>query len=148
MKTLEERFLSKIEKTDSCWIWKGAKTRGNYGHLRYKNGGKWVMKRAHIVSYTLYKGDVKDSIVCHSCDNPSCVNPDHLWTGTRSDNSQDMVAKGRYPKSKPMAKLSWEQVLEIRELAAKGATQKELAKSFSIKPNTVSMIVNNKRWIE
>jgi hypothetical protein len=146
-KTLEDRFLSKVDKSEGCWLWIGAKTRGNYGHMRYKKSHGWVMKRSHIVSYELYKGDTKGLLVCHTCDNPSCVNPDHLWLGTVKDNADDMVSKGRGTKKKTRCKLTEELVASMRELYSKGVKQKDLATMFGVKRNTVSIICSLKRWI-
>lgn len=91
--TIKDRFENKVNKTDSCWIWQGAiiKSRG-YGSFRI---GKDI-KRAHVASFLIYNGEIqKGMCVCHSCDNPSCVNPEHLWLGTHDDNMKDMVKKGR-----------------------------------------------------
>ena len=90
--SLSDDFESKIDKTDDCWEWKGWKDKDGYGGLSYKG----VTYKAHRVSYELYSGIAPgDKCVCHSCDNPSCVNPDHLWLGTQKENVHDMIAKGR-----------------------------------------------------
>lgn len=87
-----ERFFDKILKTESCWIWTGG-SRGN-GYGAFKLNGKVV--DAHRVSYMIHKGDIPDhKLICHTCDNRSCVNPDHLFIGTHSDNMQDCKSKGR-----------------------------------------------------
>ena len=101
-KSLEERFLEKVQKTDSCWIWLGAQTIGDmtYGVVHITRCKK---ERAHRFSWLLYRGEIPDGMcVLHNCpdgkDNPLCVNPDHLWLGTRRQNNDDRDAKGRTAK--------------------------------------------------
>jgi hypothetical protein len=90
----EIRFWSKVNKTPDCWIWMGAKTPLGYGNVRF-NGRWW---RAPRLSWFLAK-DVEPSLhVLHRCDNPSCVNPAHLFLGTDQDNVDDMNRKGRQRK--------------------------------------------------
>lgn len=75
-----------------CWIWTGAITERGYGVIR--NGNKFI--RSHRASYMIYKGDPNNLFVCHTCDVPSCVNPDHLFLGTCQDNINDRDRKGRH----------------------------------------------------
>ena len=82
-----------INEITGCWEWKRATNNIGYGMFRIKQG---LMRTAHRVSYEIHKGMIPNGmVVCHTCDNPKCVNPDHLWVGTQKDNAQDMVAKGR-----------------------------------------------------
>jgi hypothetical protein len=91
-RTVEERFLSFVEKSDGCWIWRGTKYRTGYGQFRL-NRRLWA---AHRASYTLFVGQIpRGHVVRHKCDVPSCVNPDHLELGLYEDNLADMVARGR-----------------------------------------------------
>jgi len=85
------RFFDKVHKTDSCWNWT-ASTRNGYG--AFKINGK--VEGAHRVSWVLNNGEIPEGLfVCHKCDNPRCVNPEHLFLGTASDNMKDCYNKGR-----------------------------------------------------
>jgi len=146
-KPLIKRFLDKVEvdEESGCWEWCGGKACG-YGQL--KVAGK--MLKAHRVAYELFVGKIPDGLfVCHSCDNPGCVNPTHLFLGTHQDNMNDMSRKGRGTKAKGekhgMAKLTESQVREIRQLYGK-YNQRKLAEMFGVDQATISYIINNKLW--
>lgn len=92
-KGLLRRFLNKINKTDACWIWIGGRNRSGYGRFVVWNKNSQL---AHRFSWTLHKGLIMSGLdVLHKCDNPPCVNPEHLFLGTQADNNRDMRAKGR-----------------------------------------------------
>ncbi len=88
----DTRFWPKVIKTNGCWEWIGARCLTGHGKF-------WYNKRlgeAHRFSYEIHVGSIpKGMVICHKCDNPPCVNPEHLFLGTMKDNSQDMMAKGR-----------------------------------------------------
>jgi len=97
--SVKERFFEKVNKTNSCWLWTGALTSRGYGSF----GVEGKVTSAHRYSYQIHIGKIpKGLIICHSCDVPACVNPEHLWAGTTSDNMKDMVAKNRNGNSSRM----------------------------------------------
>jgi hypothetical protein len=114
--SLQERFEARVVRTEAaCWKWVGSVNQSGRGQLKI-NG---AFLTASHVSYNLYNGSVPTGLyVLHKCDNPNCVNPEHLFLGSQSDNMQDMVSKGRQSVLKgelsPTCKLSDAQVIEIR----------------------------------
>jgi hypothetical protein len=102
----KKKLLSKIKVENGCWLWQGAVVNG-YGRIKLTNflgSNKAKSLGAHRVSYLVFKGDIADGLyVCHTCDIPTCINPEHLFLGTHSDNMRDMVAKGRQVTPPPSA---------------------------------------------
>jgi hypothetical protein len=145
------RFLSKVNKTETCWLWTAGKTGGTrvdpYGYFWF-NGS---MVRAHRFSWLIHNGDFdQNQYVLHKCDIPACVNPEHLFLGSGSDNVKDAYDKGRmYRKgeSSGRAVLDDQKVMEIRAKYAEGKYSKtELGKQFGVNYMTITYIVNGKSW--
>ena len=145
----ESRFWAKVKKLDgidSCWVWIARQDDDMYGRFCYN--GKTI-KATHY-SWKLYTGRLvpKSLIICHKCDHPYCVNPNHLFIGTRKDNSEDMVSKGRSSmgEKQGLSKLTEGQVRLIRELRLSGITTKQLSNQFSCSKNTIGDICRGKTW--
>jgi hypothetical protein len=145
-----ERFWSKVDKSDACWVWTGMRNDSGYGLFILK--GRYL--RAHRIAFQLTSGNVPQGIcVCHHCDNPPCVRPDHLFLGTVADNNADMVAKGRnrnkvhLGEQNGQSKLTSKQVDEIRfRYAAGGITQRELARQYGVSNSLIGHIVTRRFW--
>ena len=155
MSTLKERLLANSVLMNGpldtpCRIFAGAKSDKGYG-LIYDKG---LILRAHIVSYKLHIGPVpKGLFVLHHCDNPPCINPEHLWLGTAQDNSYDMMNKDRNQRQSQCgelngrAKLTRQKAAEIKWLALeKKLSQREIGLQYNISQTLVSQICYNQRW--
>lgn len=148
-------FISKVNKTDTCWVWNASRMSSGYGQF-------WVNRNkigAHQFSFIYYnERDLKSGdVVMHICDNKLCVNPKHLKIGTQKDNIHDMLSKGRQRKIKTYSsgenhvnsKLSNEQAKQIRKLYATGDyTWVGLAKIYSISKRCAGYIIQNVTYKE
>lgn len=156
VRDLQERFWENVDKSEGCWDWTGYKSHG-YGRITVgprRNQKTWS---AHRLSWTLAFGEIPlGMVVCHRCDNPSCVRPDHLFIGTQQDNIRDMVAKGRhaigprraYARGANVygAKLSDDEVREVRQLASLGWKKGRIAELFCISETQVYNIIGRRTW--
>ncbi len=137
-----------VVKKEGCWGW--SKSLDRSGYTRISVGTRKIIL-GHRASWLIHKGDIPDGIfVCHSCDNPGCTNPDHLFLGSPKDNTADCLKKGRrksaYGENHYKSKLNKEQVIEIRELKKLNYSYGDLAKRFNVSPSTIQGIVERKRW--
>jgi hypothetical protein len=151
--TLKERFEAKVIAASSpngCMLWSASvRTHGlPYGMIGVWYGDKCKIRNAHRVSWELYRGPIpKGMKVLHECDNPRCVNPDHLFLGTQLENVHDMHQKGRGPNFKgeknPRARLSKSQIIEIRN---DPRTHVKIAANYGIGTTQVSRIKRGEQW--
>ncbi|NQW92538.1 MAG: HNH endonuclease [Polaromonas sp.] len=148
---LDERFFRQIEKTETCWLWLGRLVGKGYGMIGLGGAGaKQVL--SHRLSYQLHKGPIPDGmVIMHKCDNPRCVNPDHLEAGTQSQNIKDAIARGR--KTLPVKKVRGEEcgasklnngiVLSIRESTL---SLKALSILHNVSKSAIERIRYRKTW--
>lgn len=156
-KTIDDqtRMLNSIKKVNSCWEWQKSLNSGGYGRIiigsRIDNTRKIVT--AHRYSYQLFVGKIpKDKWVLHKCDNRKCINPDHLFIGTRQDNVDDRQKKNKNKpidgELNPNCKHTINQINEIKKLYSEGKyTMRELASMYGYKNHqSIFYIIHNKRW--
>ena len=150
MQTIAGKFWKKVNilGDDECWPWMAGKVGAGYGVMNCE--GKDI--RANRLAWELTYGPMpKGLCVCHRCDNPPCCNPKHLFLCTHADNMADMARKGRsaHGERHRNAKLTVEQVLEIRRCYAQGAMlQRELAVEYGVTQQQISLIVRGKNWLD
>jgi hypothetical protein len=144
--TLAERlaFYSAPPNERGCILWTGNRNKKDYGFLKWRGADRG----AHRLSWEVAHGPIEANLcVCHRCDTPACINPDHLFLGTHADNVADREAKGRRTplrgEAHGMAKLTEAVVLEIRAAAG---TQRSIAARFGIKQAQVSAIKRRRNW--
>jgi len=149
--TIPARFWSKVQKADTCWFWTGARTAKGYGLLKPN-------LYAHRLAYEFAYGPIpKGKCVLHHCDCRHCVNPEHLWIGTKGDNNRDMIAKGRYRggtngyhgEAHTNSKLTSQQVQEMRQsyrFGSRGYGTYALARKYGVSQHLIYLIVTHKSW--
>lgn len=143
----EDRFWRQVKIDAGCWEWKGGKDKNGYGIFK-GNIGDQMFARAHRFSYVLQSGEVLNGLhVCHTCDNPSCVNPDHLFSGTCADNMRDKVMKGRsfLPKGEGNGHtiLTESQVINI---LADPRPYSTIAADYGVATTTIGTIKQKRSW--
>ncbi len=147
------RFWPKVDVSggpDACWLWTASKRPGKWGYGQIGAGGKYGRPlRAHRVAWELTNGLIPNGLfVCHRCDNPICCNPAHLFLGTPSENTKDMVSKARHAhgESASYSRISESQAREIKKRALLGENQRILAREFGVGRPYVSKIKNGHKW--
>lgn len=144
-------LMMSTPRENGCWEWNGC-VQGN-GYSRIRLNGK--TEYGHRASYLAFKGEIPEGMdVCHSCDNRKCVNPDHLSIGTRKENMQDCVSKGRTTKGLSfncgstcgLSKLTEADVITARALAIMGVVPRVIAESLGVHKDTIRCAIKRKTW--
>lgn len=150
---IKKRFWNKVDKKgpNDCWLWKANKINNKYGSFGiFNEKGQFRNTTAHRVSYLLKHGHIPNKFdICHTCDNPPCVNPKHLFSGSRKENMKDACTKGRMQKGEAhyKAKLTESQVIKIRnEHIPYKFSFKKLAKRYNVSYRTIRVIIERKAW--
>lgn len=140
------RFMDKVKKEENgCWIWRASKDKLGYGRIIY---GTRTTFLAHRLSYILFRGEISEGkLILHSCNKPSCVNPNHLRIGTDADNAKDKVIAGNSNKGKiTSAKLTESDVQRIKEMVRLGTKYIDVAMEFNVHEETIGHIIRGKTW--
>lgn len=155
--TLQDKFSgSYVVESNGCWRWTKGRHAHGYGVINTRIGGRNKQYRANRVSYEIAKGPIPGGMfVLHRCDNPSCVNPEHLFLGTQRDNMRDCISKGRHVNQNRTwptgsahhnSKLSDNLVRTIRVHHGLGLYYREIAKMLSLNISTVYRVATHKVW--
>lgn len=133
---------SKLDEDTGCWNWSKCVQSNGYGRVRHDGRTAY----AHRLSYLMLVGEIPDGFdVCHTCDNRRCVNPDHLFVGTRKDNMQDAVSKGRQASGDvlPQTKLRGDAAMRALEQIHKGRLYADIAKDFGVTRTSIGRLARN-----
>lgn len=147
-----DKFWSKVEKGDGCWVWLGAVDKKGYGYVQLRESPvRTVRLSAHRLAWEFTHGPISHPalVVRHyKCDNRRCCNPTHLRLGTHQDNMDDMVRAGRSLTGEraPSSKLSTAAVAEARRLSAAGWSATDIARRFGVHQTTISRLLGRKTW--
>ena len=145
-----EIFWKKVDKKapDKCWTWTKFRNKDGYGGTRDGYRKCLAHRLAYILHHNLEWIDIENTLILHSCDNPPCCNPAHLRKGLSSDNSNDMKIRGRhtYGERSALAKLSTDDVFNIKKLHERGIFYKDIAEIYKISKAQLCRIMKGKRW--
>lgn len=147
----EDRFWRRVKKSDGCWEWQGSRHPNGHG---YFSAGRQSVGYSHRAAWEFVNGPIPEGMcVCHHCDNPPCVRPDHLFLGTHNDNMQDAVQKGRMCRGedRPQSKLTEEGVRAIRAAeigweGSRSALAMELGPRYGVTSHAVRRVLQRQCW--
>lgn len=138
-------IFSKTTITETCWLFNGRKSRSGYGLIKFKG----IQRPVHRFLYETFYGPIdKNLVCCHKCDVRNCINPAHIFIGTREDNQKDMKEKGRAAKGSRngMSKLTEDNIKNIFKLRKSGMMQKDIGKLFNVTQSHISLVLSNGTW--
>ena len=138
-------FWAQVRKTAYCWVWQSRRGLNDYGMVKYHQRDTY----AHRLAWELTHGPIPPGMyVCHRCDNPPCCNPEHLFLGTATENQADARRKNRlrHGAKHPMARLTEDDVLDIRAAAAFGASHRDIAKAYGVSYGAAYGVVARLSW--
>ncbi len=135
-----KRFWSKVDKTGECWEWTAYLDASGYGNFEI-NGSTY---RTNRIAYAIVNEDPGELFVCHSCDNPGCVNPLHLWLGTDQDNSDDKVSKGRQSRGEGHHSILTEG--QVKEILASNESYTLLGEEYDVSEGAIRAIKRGRSW--
>lgn len=144
-KNLQSRFFGKYTvQQNGCWEWAASRLKNGYGRIREGATGSKTIT-AHRASWLIHKGPIPDGMcVCHQCDNRRCVNPQHLFLGSKAENNRDRAMKGRSRDQRgernSLTKLSNETVFAIRAARSAGDTYRSISERFGVPRTTITNI--------
>jgi len=146
-----------IKSDDECWEWKGFRNHQGYGRTWINDKGYYAhrvifhLANPNTINLNAPQSTLEYGFILHTCDNPSCCNPKHLWLGTHKDNMEDKARKGRAPDFSgdkgPRCKLTMEQAMEARTLRKAGVSAKNLAVQFGISLCSMKTLLANKSYV-
>lgn len=145
----EDLYLRKVVKREGCWGWVGATDKAGYPTFSIKRGPDITIFRAHRFSWELHRGKIENGLgVLHTCDNPPCTNPDHLFLGTQTENIADMHRKRRgvFGERTAQAKLNDAGVVRVLSMLSEGMSHSAIADVMGVHRRSISDIAGNKTW--